>query len=86
MNGVFPIKETSYILRNSFSFVSRPINTIFNRSESLAHLGPRLWRILPNEFIELKSLALFKTKIKTWVPDNCPCRLCKKFVQDVGFI
>ena len=86
MNGVFRIKETSYMLGNSFSFVSRPINTVFNRSESLAHLGPRLWRILPNEFMELKSLALFKNKIKTWVPENFPCLLCKKYVQDVGFL
>ena len=25
-----------------------------------------------------------KNKIKNWTPPNCPCRLCKTFVQGLG--
>ena len=32
------------------------------------------------------SLLVFKSRIKTWATDNCPCRLCKPFVKDLGFI
>ena len=86
MNWLFPTVEPSYMLRNSSLFVSRPINTVFNGSESLMHLGPSLWRILPKEFKELKNLNDFKAKIKMWIPENCPFRLCKTYVKYIGFI
>ena len=54
--------------------------------QKLMHLGPSLWRILPNEFKELDNLNEFKTKIKRWIPENCPCGLCKRYVKHVGFI
>ena len=86
MNRVFPIAEQNYNLRNNCNFVSRRINTVHYGTESLSHLGPNLWRILPDEYKKVKSLNEFKTKIKRWVPENCPCRLCKKYIQHVGFI
>ena len=32
------------------------------------------------------SLPEFKVKIKKWKCDTCPCRLCKKFQPNLGFI
>ena len=32
------------------------------------------------------SSSVFKSRIKTWTTDNCPCRLCKTFAKDLGFI
>ena len=49
-------------------------------------LGPKLWIILPDEYKKSTSLKEFKTKIKNWVPLNCPCRLSKTYIQNVGFI
>ena len=28
----------------------------------------------------------FKREIKQWVPDNCPCRICKNYLPNIGFI
>ena len=39
-----------------------------------------------NECETIESLADFKGKIKTWVPENCPCRFCKTYIHQVGFI
>ena len=86
MNRVFPIAKQNYNLRNTCNFVSRRINTVHYGTESLSHLGPNLWRILPHEYNKVKSLNEFKTKIKRWVPKNCPFRLCKKYIEHVGFI
>ena len=43
--------------------------------------------------VEMKSLRLllqsvkdFKAKIRSWVPENYPCRLCKIYIQHTGFI
>ena len=34
---------------------------------------------------KMKFACIFKLKIKLWVTDKCPCRLCKKYVRSVGF-
>ena len=39
--------------------------------------------ILPDEYKNSTRLKEFKTKIKNWVPLNCPCRLCKTYIQTV---
>ena len=36
--------------------------------------------------IIITSLAEFKTKIKTWKAPGCTCRLCKTYIQNVGYI
>ena len=35
---------------------------------------------------ESNSLNEFKNLIKFWKPDTCPCRLCKSYIAQVGFI
>ena len=65
MSKVFPITEQNYILRNNSNFVSHRANTIYYGSESLSHLGPKLWRILRDGYKKLSSLNEFKSKIKT---------------------
>ena len=34
----------------------------------------------------IENLEHFKKEIKTWKPDNCPCRLCKVYIESVGFL
>ena len=35
---------------------------------------------------ELDDVSSFKTQIKKWQSENCPCRLCKTYIPQVGFI
>ena len=53
--------------------------------ETLTTLGPKLWEMIPAGIRNSISLSVFKTKIKTWVPRSCPCRLCKVYVPRLGF-
>ena len=54
--------------------------------ETLRTLGPKLWEMLPTHFKEIQSLPIFKQKIKQWIPNKCPCRLCKSYLPQVGYI
>ena len=56
------------------------------QSVRLRALGPKIWNIIPPDIKNSLSLAIFKRKIKKWVPVNCPCRLCLNYVEGVGFI
>ena len=44
---------------------------------SLAYLGPRMWKLLLNNLKRLESIQAFKSKDKSWIPENCPYRICK---------
>ena len=60
------------------------VNSVYNRTESIAFLGPKIWELIPEEVKQKKSLNAFKDAIKKWSLTNCPCRLCKKCLHGVG--
>ena len=85
MHGVFEFIEKPYSLRTTSHFRSRKIRTTKYGIET-PYLGRKLWNLVPNEYKTIESLAAFKGKIKPWVPENCPCRLCKTYIHRIGFI
>ena len=86
MNETFPFRDININLRNNTDFISRNVKTVRYGTESLSYLAPKIWNLLPNEMRDSSTLASFKEKIKLWVPDLCPCRLCKNYIHQVGFV
>ena len=87
MNDVFEMKEEKpYNTRFNCDFKNRTVKTVKYGTESLSFLGPRIWNLIPPEIRNLTSLEQFKKGIKTWNTSKCPCRLCKKFVRNLGFL
>ena len=87
MNEVFPLNEASgYNTRNRRTFKSRRVKSVRYGTNSLAYLAPKIWELVPIEMKNLDSLSAFKSAIKKWKPTNCPCRLCKIYVPQVGFV
>ena len=54
--------------------------------ESTRYLGPKIWKLVPNELKKLTSLELFKKKVKCLKFEHCPCNLCKDYIYGVGYI
>ena len=86
LTEIFSQKESIYSLRNSTTPQGRSIKTVTYGSETISSLGPKIWDILPTELKRIVSPALSKKKIREWAPKNCPCRLCKTYVQNIGFL
>ena len=86
MNDVFRIRKNDYNTRKADEFQSHCVKTVHYGTETVSFLGPKLWSILPNEYKSIININEFKSKIKSWVPQNCPCRLCKTYIHHVGFI
>ena len=42
--------------------------------------------IVPKNIRESSSLNEFKSLIKFWEPDTCPCRLRQNYIAQVDFI
>ena len=84
MTEVFDFTECQYPLRNELRVKSRNIRTVRYGTETAAFVGSRIWTNMPNEVKESISLNEFKSKIKTWKPENYPCKLCKIYLQRIG--
>ena len=85
---IFHRGDINYNLRINSDFAMPNVRSVFYGSESISYLkfGPKIWDIVPLELKELLSVVAFKKGIKEWKPKNCPCRLCKKYVPNLGFI
>ena len=53
---------------------------------SWQYFGPIVWNsMIPDNIKECVHIDMFKEKIKSWVPDNCKCKLCIDFIPGVGY-
>ena len=85
MNNVFPIIENPYNSRNETKFRSRNVKTVRYSIETASFIPPRIWSSIPRSYKECSSVNEFKAKIKFWYPENCPSKLCKKFIYQIGY-
>ena len=84
---IFHRRDINYNLRINSDFAMPNVMSVFHGSESISYLGPKIWDIVPFKLKELTSVVVaFKKGIKEWKPKNCPCRLYKKYVSNLGFI
>ena len=73
-------------LRNPTDFVVPTIKTVLYGEDSLRYFGSKIWELIPQEIKNVQNIATFKNSIRKWIPNKCPCRLCKTYIQGVGYI
>ena len=54
-------------------------------TETISFLVPKVWALVTEKLKECSCLEAFKSKIRKWKPD-CPCRLCKTYLQACFFL
>ena len=93
MNDILSRNENAFAENVSSNTRSKSIfynpsnpKTVYHGLETLRCLGPKVWDMVPIHIKNSKSLSAFKTKIKKWTPHGCPCRLCKLYVPQIGFL
>ena len=83
MNEMFEVRNEH--LYKTLSFFGLQSNQYITELK-ICYLGPKVWDILPNIYKNINDLRKFKKAIKKWKHENCPCRICKKYIANVGFI
>ena len=86
MNELLEARNNMYNVRNFQEFVTKKKNTVRYGTETLDYRAPQLWSLLPEEIKESSSLSIFKSNIKKWICTECPCRICKQYIQNLGFL
>ena len=77
---------SSYCLRSQPDFIIPSINSTSKGFQSIRYFGPVIWNMIPIELRRVENIETFKTEIRKWKPAKCPCRLCKTYVQGLGFV
>ena len=83
---IFHFVNKPYDLRNNRILLRKRNRAVFYGTENLSSLARRIWELIPQSLKDETELSQFKTKIKTWANNKCPCRLCKKYIGHIGFI
>ena len=78
--------NSRYNLRKFSQFSRFLVKPVYHGTESISYLGPKIWDVLPDDYETIQNSDTFKIKIKKWKPENCPCRLCKVYIDRVGFL
>ena len=87
MHEIFPHRNyNGPHIRSQTDFELPHVNSTRKGQETLRFIGPKIWDIIPDSIKESSSLSIFKNKIKNWVPEYCPCKLCKNYVQGLGYV
>ena len=85
-NELFTRNTNDHNLRSKSEFVIPHVRTVLKGSNSIRYFGPVIWNLIPNEIKHTNSLENFKKLIRKWKPINCPCRICKDFIPNLGFV
>ena len=86
MKDIFHFIQKTYNLRKDPELQRRRNRTVYFGTESISALAPRIWKLNPSDIRNANSLGIFIEKINFWTTDKCPCRLCKTYIGNLGFI
>ena len=76
----------NYNLRSKSELTVPSINTVFKGQNSISYFGSVIWNSIPAELRGINPFQVFKSEIKTWWPTSCPSRLCKNYIENLGFV
>ena len=86
MQEIFKDNTNIYDLRNKRCWEPTNVRTVRYGTETISYRGPKTWDMVPQNIKDSLALAEFKSKVKSWKPNDCACRLCKTFIPQLGFI
>ena len=86
MKEIFTYAGNQNGTRSGDTFIRPNVSSVYKGEQSLRSFGPIVWNaMLPEELKSCKSLSEFKHRIKTWIPRNCPCKICKTYIPGLGY-
>ena len=86
MNDIFKKRNVMYNFRKNSTYETRNVKSVYYGSETISFIGTKIWELPLSNIYDSENLNIFNSNIKSWKPENCPCRLCRLYIADIGFI
>ena len=55
-------------------------------AKEIKYRGPQIWNLIADNIQNISSLQNFKREIKKWKCENHPCKICKTYLENIGFM
>ena len=86
-NNIFTQKDNGRDKLRQISRFSRPlVKSVYCGSKSVSFLGMKIWDMLQDGCRDIDNLNTFENKVKKLKPESCFCRLCKIYINNIGFV
>ena len=85
MNDIFKLRENMYNLRNFNIIQTENPRSLKYGLDAIPYRASQLCQQVSIDIREATSLTLFKNSTKNWKCEDCPCRSCKIFIQNVEY-
>ena len=86
MNDILISRKNIYNHRKFQELSTSTKNTVKFGMETISYRGQQLRILIPDNIKSEPTLELLKKKIRKWKCEPCPCRMCKAYLQYMGFI
>ena len=86
INDIFVSRQNFYNLQKFQELSTSTKNSANFGMETIFCRGLQLWNLIPSNLKSEPTLELFKKKIRKWNCEPCPCRMCKTYLQHIGFM
>ena len=82
MQEKFRLIGNGYNLRRNITFESRPFRT----QKYGKNQAPDILSSVPRDIKVYATLDIFKSKTKNWSISGCPCKLCQRYIPNLGYL
>ena len=86
MKTFFDFRENRYNIRKFQEMRQQKVWTVRDGFETAPYCAHKLWSLVPADLKSLPNLNLFKSKIKHWKCTERPCKLCKTYPRNMGYV
>ena len=78
--------KVSYEFTENAHFTPQNIKSVYDGSETISYLGPKIWNLVPDNIKDSQNVSNFESKIKFWKLKGCSCWLHNIYLPQRGFI
>ena len=86
MKAFFDFRENRYSIRKFQEARQQKVRTVRYGLETALYRAPQLWSLVPTDLKSAPNVIQFKSKIKHWECTECPCKLCRTYLRNIGYV
>ena len=87
MKTFFDFRVKRYSIRKLQEMRQQKLRNVRYGLETTAlYRPPQLWSLVPTDVKSAPDVIQFKSKIKHWEGTECPCKLCRTYLRNIGYV
>ena len=86
MKTFYDFRENRYNIRKLQEMRQQKVRTVRYGLETALCCAPQLWSLVPTDLKSAPNFNQFESKIKHWECTECPCKVCRTYLRNIGYV